>query len=147
MPKPPGKHPPQGKSEMIRRRARFSAAIPTATMADIAFLLIVFFLVTTSFSHDKGLGLTLPPSDSSTRVPSRNITHVWINAAGEIMHDYEIIPLDQLGIHIKTMTDANPNLIVSIKTDPETAYERFVDVVDEVKRAGNDKISIAEPDF
>ena len=116
-------------------------------MADIAFLLIVFFLVTTSFSHDKGLGLTLPPSDSTTRVPSRNITHVWINAAGEIMHDLELVPLERLSTQISSMTEANPSLIVSIKTDPETPYEYFVDVVDEVKRAGNDKISIAEPDF
>lgn len=132
---------------MVMRHTRFTAAIPTATMADIAFLLIVFFLVTTSFSHDKGLGLTLPPADSSTRVPSRNITHVWINAAGEIMHDLEVVSPEQLRNRIETMTGANPSLIVSIKTDPETEYERFVDVVDEIKRAGNDKISIAEPDF
>lgn len=130
----------------LERKSRFSASIPTSTMADIAFLLIVFFLVTTSFSHDKGLGLTLPPHGSSTRVPSRNITKVWINAAGEIMHDQEIVTLDVLGERIKNMTEQNENLIVSIKTDPETNYKYFVDVVDEIKKAGNDKISIAEPD-
>lgn len=128
------------------RRARASAAIPTSTMADIAFLLIVFFLVTTSMSHDKGLGLTLPPAGSSTRVPSRNMTKVWVNAAGEIMHDQDLVTLEQLGERVRSMTEANENLIVSIKTDPEAAYEFFVDVVDEVKKAGNDKISIAEPD-
>ena len=45
------------------------------------------------------------------------------------------------------MTENNPDIIVSIKTDPETRYEYFVDVVDAIKEAGNDKISIAEPDF
>ena len=44
------------------------------------------------------------------------------------------------------MTEDNPNLIVSIKTAPDARYELFVDVVDEIKKAGNDKISIAEPD-
>ena len=131
----------------IPKRTRITATIPTSTMADIAFLLIVFFLVTTSFSHDKGLGLTLPPHGSSTRVPSRNITKVWINAAGEIMHDQEIVSLDLLGERIKNLTEQNENLIVSIKTDPDARYEYFVDVVDEIKKAGNDKISIAEPDF
>ncbi|MBN1292754.1 MAG: biopolymer transporter ExbD [Candidatus Latescibacteria bacterium] len=131
----------------IVKRARASAAIPTSTMADIAFLLIVFFLVTTSMSHDKGLGLTLPPIGSATRVPSRNITKVWINAAGEIMHDQELVSLAQMGGRVKQMTEDNPNLIVSIKTAPEARYELFVDVVDEIKKAGNDKISIAEPDF
>jgi len=128
------------------KRARVRAAIPPATMADIAFLLIVFFLVTTSFSHDKGLGLTLPQYGASTRVPSRNITKVWINAQGEIMHDLDIVSLDAMEQRIHDMTVQNPLLIVSIKTDPEARYETFVDVVDAIKQAGNEKISIAESD-
>ena len=123
------------------------ATIPLAGMADIAFLLIVFFLLTTSFSRDKGLGLELPAYDSVTRVPSRNITRVLINAGGEIMHDQEIVPLKLMRERIEKMTAGNPDLIVSIKTDTEARYEYFVDVVDAIKQAGNDKISIAEPDF
>ena len=130
-----------------KRRIRFMATIPTSTMADIAFLLIVFFLVSTSFSHDKGLGLTLPEFGAAKRVPSRNITRVWINAAGEIMHDQELVSLELMEQRVKQMTENNPNLIVSIKSDPDAKYEYFVDVVDAIKQAGNDKISIAEPDF
>ena len=130
-----------------RRRLQIAPSIPTSTMADIAILMLTFFLVTTSMSHDKGLGLTLPPSGSSTRVPSRNITKVWINAAGEIMHDEELVTVEQMGRRIAMMTKDNPNLIVSIKTAPDARYELFVDVVDEIKKAGNDKISIAEPEF
>jgi len=116
-------------------------------MADIAMLLLTFFLVTTSMSQDKGLGLTLPPSGLSTRIPSRNITNVWINTAGEIMHDEELVTVEQMGRRIAVMTKENPNLIVSIKTAPDARYEFFVDVVDEIKKAGNDKISVAEPEF
>jgi len=130
-----------------RRRLQIAPSIPTSTMADIAILMLTFFLVTTSMSRDKGLGLTLPPSGSSTRVPSRNITKVWINAAGEIMHDEELVTVEQMGRRIAMMTKDNPNLIVSIKTAPDARYELFVDVVDEIKKAGNDKISIAEPEF
>ncbi|MBT4485696.1 MAG: biopolymer transporter ExbD, partial [Candidatus Latescibacteria bacterium] len=84
---------------------------------------------------------------TATRVPSRNITKVWINATGEIMHDRELVNLAQMEMRVKQMTEDNPNLIVSIKTDSEARYEFFVDVVDAIKQAGNDKISIAEPDF
>ena len=129
------------------KRVNVKAAIPTSSMADMAFLLIIFFLVTTSFSHDKGLGLTLPPEGSATRVPSRNITKVWINAAGEIMHDQELVSLDLMQRRVEQMTRENPDLIVSIKSDPDVRYEYFVDVIDAIKQAGNDKISIAEPDF
>ena len=129
------------------RRARIRATIPTSTMADIAFLLIVFFLVTTSFGQDKGLGLTLPQAGAATRVPSRNITKVWINSSGEIMHDMELVSIDAMQARIREMTLNNPQLIVSIKTDPETWYEVFVEVIDNIYEAGNKKISIAEPDF
>ena len=131
----------------LKVKSRAKATIPTSTMADIAFLLIVFFLVTTSFNKDKGLGLTLPQYGAQTRVPSRNITKVWINASGEIMHDMNIVTIDVLEERIQTMTEQNPNLVVSIKTDPEALYDSFVDVVDTIKKAGNEKISIAEPDF
>ena len=129
-----------------RKRNIIGASIPTASMADIAFLLIIFFLVTTSMSQDSGLGLTLPPVGATTQVPSRNITKVWINTLGEIAHDEEMVSLEQLGIRIGKLNADNPSLIVSIKTAPDARYERFVDVVDEIRRAGNDKISIAEPD-
>ena len=129
-----------------RKRASVSAAIPTASMADIAFLLIIFFLVTTSMSREKGLGLTLPQSGVSTRVPSRNITTVRINTIGEITHNEQIVSFGELENRIRTMTARNPDLIVSIKTTPDARYEVFVKVVDTIKKAGNDKISVAEPD-
>jgi biopolymer transport protein ExbD len=113
-------------------------------MADIAFLMIVFFLVTSSFSQDKGLGLTLPEYGAQTRIPSRNITKVLVNAAGEIMHDGQIVTLEMLRQRVERMTADNPDLIVSITADPEALYETFVNVIDTVKEAGNEKISIAE---
>lgn len=129
------------------KRPRISATIPTSSMADIAFLLIVFFLVTTSLSRDKGLGLTLPKSGAVTPVPARNIANVWINGPGQIALNGKETTLAALGENIRTMTRANPALIVSIKTAPDARYEAFVAVVDEIRNAGNNKISIAEPDL
>ena len=131
---------------MNRKRALITASIPTASMADIAFLLIIFFLVTTTLSQDKGLGLTLPPSGMTTTVPSRNITTVRISSDGGLALDKQKVTLLELGSRIKILTGENPNIIVSVKTAPDARYQIFVDVVDEIKKAGNDKISIAKPD-
>ncbi len=131
---------------MNRTRVMVTASIPTASMADIAFLLIIFFLVTTTLSQDKGLGLTLPPSGSTTIVPERNIATVLITGLGEISLDGQNVTIDELERRIKTLTGENPNIIVSIKTAPDARYQIFVDVVDIIKKAGNDKISIAKPD-
>ena len=67
-----------------RRGNRVSPEIPTASMADIAFLLIVFFLVTTTMNRDKGLSLHLPPVAETKEVREKNICNVWINAQDQI---------------------------------------------------------------
>ena len=67
-----------------RRGNRVTAEIPTASMADIAFLLIVFFLVTTTMNQDKGLSLHLPPVAETKEVREKNICNVWINAQDQI---------------------------------------------------------------
>jgi biopolymer transport protein ExbD len=115
-------------------------------MADIAFLLIIFFLVTTSMSQDKGLGLTLPPIGSATLVPKTNITTVTIGGDGKITHENTPVTIDELGSRIASMTASNSNLIVSIKPAAGTRYEVFVHVIDTIKKAGNDKISVSEPE-
>ena len=47
--------------------------IPSGSMADIAFLLLIFFLVTTTIDMDKGLGLVLPPKGEEKEIPKKNI--------------------------------------------------------------------------
>ncbi len=49
----------------LNRREKSNPEIPTSSMADIAFLLIVFFLVTTTMNQDKGIGMQLPPAGES----------------------------------------------------------------------------------
>jgi biopolymer transport protein ExbD len=128
-----------------RKRAR--ATIPTSSMADVAFLLIVFFLITTSLTKDKGIGFTLPAPDAAIRIPRRNITNVRIDAEGVIFHDNEKVSRDLLGDRIRIMTGQNPNMYVSVTTHPDARYEWFIEATDEIMKSGNVRISIADPDF
>ena len=130
----------------IRKRPRATVTIPTASMADIAFLLIVFFLVTTTLHRDKGIGMELPPVGEGKKVPRRNICNVWVNAAGEIAVEGEIIPLAELRANVQTRLAQNDRLIISLKADRETPYTAFIDVLDEIKLTGADRISIASPE-
>lgn len=129
------------------KRKRVKSTIPTASMADIAFLLIVFFLITTSLTKDKGIGFTLPAPDAAIRIPRRNITNVRIDSEGVITHDDEQVTPVQLGSRIRAMTQINPDLYISIKTHPDALYDWFIEATDEIMKSGNVKISIAEPDF
>lgn len=131
---------------MKRKRIKLKQ-IPSASMADIAFLLLVFFLVTTTISMDKGIGQVLPAIGEELEVNPRNITKVLVNATGQVLHDEELVPLNQLRTRIRNMLAQNDKLIVSVKTHPQTKHQIYIDVLDQLKQAGATRISIAEPDM
>ncbi len=132
---------------MIKRKKATLKEIPSASMADIAFLLLVVFLVTTTISMDKGIGLVLPAIGEELEVNPKNITNVLINAAGQVLLDEELVPVNQLKGRIKTMLARNDKLIISVKTHPQTKHQAYMDVLDQLKQARATRISIAEPDM
>ncbi|MFH1863025.1 MAG: biopolymer transporter ExbD [bacterium] len=138
-------------SEKKKERKPF---IPTSSMADIAFLLMIFFLVTTTIDMDKGINLTLPEkSGAEVKIKKGNIASLLINATGQVLLDDEPVDIVQLKDIIKRKieekgydNEGKPVLIVSIKTARETNYDTYIQVLDQVKIAGATKISIAEPE-
>ena len=133
-----------------KRGARVLPEIPTSSMADIAFLLIVFFLVTTTMNQDKGLSLHLPPIAETLEVREKNICNVWINDQDRIAFfensGLTPIPFSELRADIQRRLAANEKLIISLKAQRQASYRMFVDVLDELKLAGATRISIAEPE-
>ena len=131
----------------LNRRQKSDPEIPTSSMADIAFLLIVFFLVTTTMNQDKGIGMQLPPAGESKKIQKKNICNVWVNESGQILINLEDeVPLSRLRANIEQRLAANEKLIVSLKAMEETPYETFISVLDEIKLSGADKISLASPE-
>lgn len=131
----------------LQRRQKSNPEIPTSSMADIAFLLIVFFLVTTTMNQDKGIGMQLPPAGESKKIQKKNICNVWVNVEGQILINLEQeVPLNQLRDNVEQRLQENDKLIVSLKADQETPYNKFIDVLDEIKLAGAERISLATPE-
>ena len=121
--------------------------IPSASLSDIVFLLLIFFLVTTSIDTEKGLDLVLPPSNSDEiKIPKKNITNLLINATGQALLDGEVIEIREIAKIIREKILENELLIVSLKTDKETQYDVYVKVLDQLKKAEARRISLAEPD-
>ena len=129
----------------MTKKRRFKAeGIPTSSMADIAFLLLVFFLVTTTIDTDKGLGIVLPPpGDMEIEIRKENILNCLINSQGKVLLDEEPTSIDQIHRVVSKKLRANDKLIVSVKDHPKTAYNDYVKVIDQLKRADAKRISIA----
>jgi biopolymer transport protein ExbD len=129
---------------MIKKRKISEAAIPTSSMADIAFLLLLFFLVATVIDVDTGLGLTLPEYNedvTTAEVSHDRMAAVLVNENGDVLVDGVQTSLFQiknnLEARIKSKIDLplNKKLIVSLKTDRKTKYNDYIQALDQIKLA------------
>lgn len=126
---------------MLRKRQSREVGIPTSSMADITFLLLLFFLVTTTIDVDTGIGIVLPPPPEETeqvKVKTENLLKVLVNAAGEVLLDDELTSVSQIHDIVKNKIKANDKLIISVKVDRETPYRVYIQTLDEIKWAYND---------
>ncbi len=121
---------------MIRKQKRGGAEIPSASMADIAFLMLIFFLVTTTFDVDTGIGLVLPPHIEEAelvKIKKENLANVLVNKEGQVLLDGDLVVISQIKEILKSKIRENDKLIISVKTDRETSYEIYIAVMDELK--------------
>lgn len=119
--------------------------IPQASLADIAFLLLIFFISTTVFNIEEGLTLILPPRGAATKkqVSKKNVLVLHTDASNSVFaDDVRVIDLDGLSDLVKNRLMQNDKLVVSIETDPQSKYQTMIKVLDEVKEAEAPRISI-----
>ena len=135
---------------MSRLKKRIDTEINAGSMADIAFLLLIFFLVTTTISSDKGIIMKLPPDQKKdipfVKIPERNLFKIMINSKDELLIENELAEnLEGIRRQIKTFI-LNPKkdkdlaispqkAIVSIKTNRGTSYDKYISALDEVQAA------------
>jgi biopolymer transport protein ExbD len=131
---------------LMKRKGMRAAEIPTASQADLAFLLLLFFLVSTIIDVDTGIGLTLPdyiPPDQlkDVKVDKDRMAAILINENGDVLLDGKPIPLYQIKntleprINSKIDLPKNKKLIVSVKTDRKTNYNIYIQALDQIKLA------------
>lgn len=131
---------------IIKKKKRDDAEVPGSSLADIAFLLLIFFLLVTTIDVDTGIGLVLPPKPDTEQPPppvkERNLLNIAVNAEGLVLLDEEPTPIAEVKQQVIDFVDnngQNPELsdspqkaIVSIKTARETPYRIYIDMLDEV---------------
>ena len=130
---------------MIKKQRRPMQEINSSSMADIAFLLLVFFLVTTTISMDKGISLVLPSEGNELEVNRKNIVNILMNESGKVLLDDKPTKVNDIKGKVEKKLSGNPNLIFSVQTHPRTKYQDYLKVLDQLKEAKASKISIANP--
>ena len=118
--------------------------IPSGSMADIAFLLLIFFLVTTTIDMDKGLGIVLPAEGEELEIKKTNILNCLINSQGNVLLGGDPVALKDVNKEIRRRLAENDKLIISVKAHEKTKYGDYVSLIDQLKRANATRISIAD---
>ena len=132
----------------IKKKKTQGAEIPTSSMADIAFLMLLFFLVATVIDVDTGIGLTLPEYQEEVTdfVPlsKDRLAAVLVNENGDVLINKEIIAIPQIKGYLTDRIRGKINepntkkLVVSVKVDRKTNYNLYIQTLDQVRGAFNE---------
>ncbi len=118
---------------VIGRKPKEMPSVPTSSMADIAFLLLVFFMTTTIFKHEEGLEVNLPRAEAAKKQKSENLANIWVDKDGRISINDKMVFLSDIGPIMAKKLEDNPAILVSFKADNRVRYEIINSVQEELK--------------
>ena len=125
----------------FKKKAKVSQEIPTASMPDIVFMLLLFFMVTTVFRQFTGLPVDLPVAKKIEKLEAKkNVTNIWATAT-EISIDDKIVRLRDVRRLMYDKRIENPRLIVSLKFDRSANMGLVTDIHQELREADALKVN------
>jgi len=125
----------------FEKNIKLEQKVPTSSMADIAFLLLIFFMTTTIFKMEDGLPVSLPRAETAAKQKREMITHIWIDATGVISINDKLIQIPDVEPIIKMQLAEKPTLIVAFNADHRTPYGIISEVMEQLKKASAIRVS------
>ncbi|GLX83232.1 ExbD/TolR family protein [Thalassotalea eurytherma] len=129
---------------MARKRIREEeeAAIDMTPMLDIVFIMLIFFIVTTSFVKEAGIEVNKPVAVNQTKHKNANV-FIAVNGDGEVWLNKKQVDVERVAATLEKLLAEQPTDIIFIQADKEAKHSNVVKVMDAIKEAGIDQISIA----
>jgi len=120
----------------FNRKTKLETDIPTASMPDIIFMLLIFFMVTTVLREYSGLPINLPKAKRIEKLKSkRHTTHIWVSKEGLISIEDKLFSLKDVRHAIYNKRSSDPQLVVSLKSDEEARMGLVSGIHEELRKA------------
>ena len=140
----------KGKGTGLRRKKRrVSIRLDMTPMVDVAFLLLIFFMVTTVFRQPQAMEMNLPKADATVQVAESNVLTLFVSAEENLLYriggaKVPLAPTSMKDLHQVFVENAklNPDLIILVKVNRNAHYEKMVDIMDELEIANMSKFSL-----
>ncbi len=123
-------------------RARIHSHLDIAPLIDIVFLLLVFFMLTSTFLVPEAIELELPEASSSNVAEITPIT-VALKRSGEISLNGKPVALEQLRAAIEPLLKQDKEAPITLKSDAHSEVQQLLAVMDEIRSAGGSNIALA----
>jgi biopolymer transport protein ExbD len=124
-------------SVRIQKKSKVKIAVPTSSMPDIIFQLLVFFMVTTVLRDFTGLTVALPEAEKIQKLPSkRHVSTIWIDKTNNVViDDVTVKEIKNLQTIAYNKLNIDRQLVFSLKVDKDADMGKLMDVQQELRKA------------
>ena len=114
----------------FKKKSKASSEIPSSSLADMAFLLLIFFMVSTVFRKERQRPIEIPQAEATQKldVPRKDVLHIWMDPDGSVFINDQRIPMDQVSGIVGPIYEENRGMVSVLRADQDVPY-RFVDAV------------------
>ena len=130
----------------FKRKSKVAREIPDSSLADIAFLLLIFVMVTTVFRQERRRDIEMPDAASTEQVDEKrkDILHLWVDPDGTVFINDAIIPTENISDVVLPLFEASEQrLVVAIRSDRSVPYHMINDITEELRDAGALRVNFA----
>ena len=118
------------------RKTKISSEIPTSSMPDIIFMLLIFFMVTTVLREYSGLPVNIPKAERIEKLKGkRHTAHIWVSKEGLVSINDRLFAIQDVAKIMYEKRLSDPQLIVSLKADEEAKMELISNIHEELREA------------
>lgn len=124
----------------MKSKRKSTPSLNSGAMADVAFLLLIFFMVATTLQREKAIAMHLPPLQEgpAQKINEQTVLSILINQADQIMIENNQVNSEKtevIATHLKTMIAKEIKPIINVKMHPESAYQTYLEMLSHIKKA------------
>jgi biopolymer transport protein ExbD len=130
----------------FKRKSKVASEIPDSSLADIAFLLLIFFMVTTVFRQERPREVERPEAGATEQVDEKrkDILHLWVEEDGAVFINDAQVPIENIsGIVGPLYEESDRRLVVAIRADRDVQYNSINQITEELRDGGALRVNFA----
>ncbi len=130
----------------FKRKSKVASEIPDSSLADVAFLLLIFFMVSTVFRKERPREIERPDAAATQQVDAKrkNILHLWVDPDGTVFINDAITPLEAIAPLVQGLfIETNRELVVAIRSDRGVPYNTINQITEALRDGGALRVNFA----